>query len=66
MAALFRKPKIPAPTTIMAPPPTPVPTIDEAANRVEFSRKARRRRGHAANIKSSGGQPSVAAREVLG
>jgi hypothetical protein len=58
----FKKP----PKQPPAPPPPPVPTIDEAAMREEFSRKVRRRKGHARNSYSSGGEPSVASRVLLG
>lgn len=61
----FKKPKAPAPT----PAPPPVPTIDDAANREEASRKFARRKGAKANI--YGGAPgapppSVAAKQLLG
>lgn len=58
------KPK--PPKVVAAPPPPPVPTIDRAAMDEEYSRKLRRRKGHAKNV--TGAQPgaSVAARELLG
>lgn len=64
MTALFSKPKQPKIT--MAPPPPPVPTIDDAANREEFSRKLRRRKGHLANKTGASPGASVASRVLLG
>lgn len=64
MSALFSKPKYPKP--VMAPPPPPVPTIDQAANAEEYSRRLRRRRGHARNNTGAAPGASVAARTLLG
>lgn len=58
-------PKIPRPQP--APLPPPVPTFDTAAMSEEYSRKVRRRRGHAANMTgASASSPLVAARALLG
>jgi hypothetical protein len=57
---------MPRQTVVQAPAPTPVPTIDSAANDEEYSRKVRRRRGHMANKASAETGASVAARVLLG
>lgn len=62
---IFRRPK--PQKVVMAPPPPPTPTFDDAAAREEFSRKVKRRRGHAANAIAGGSpSPSVASRVLLG
>lgn len=66
MTALFSRPKMP--TIVQAPPPPPVPTIDQAADNELYSRQLRRRRGFFANQLSgqSNPNPSVAVRTLLG
>lgn len=61
---LFKRPRIAQ--AIAAPPPPPVPTIDDAANREEFSRKLRRRKGHLRNNTGAEAGASTAARALLG
>jgi hypothetical protein len=51
---------------VQSPPPPPVPTIDQAAQGEEYSRKLRRRRGHAQNKTGATAGASVAARTLLG
>lgn len=64
MSALFKKPKIPAPTVQEVKPP---PTIDEAAMRDEQARKFRRRKGALATSTAGGSAtPSVAVKTLLG
>lgn len=65
MGSLFKKPKVNQ-IIQQAPPPPPVATIDTAIQDEEFSRKLRRRRGHAANMIGAGGAAQVALRQLLG
>lgn len=62
MGALFSKPKIPAVT-----PTPPAPTVDDAQQRVEDSRRRRTRRGRAStNVVQSESAVATAARALTG
>lgn len=59
----MKRPKV---QQVVSPPPPPVPTIDQAANQEEYSRKLRRRKGHLANDTGATAGASTASRILLG